>query len=48
MARILIADDSAEIRQLVSAIVVEEGHKVVVAEMGEQRSISCIKTLRIS
>jgi DNA-binding response OmpR family regulator len=36
MARILIADDSAEIRQLLSAILAEEGHKVVVASDGQK------------
>jgi DNA-binding response OmpR family regulator len=36
MARILIADDSADIRQLLSAILVEEGHKVVVAGDGQK------------
>jgi two-component system OmpR family response regulator len=34
MARILIADDSPEIRQLVSALLVEEGHKIAVAADG--------------
>lgn len=34
MARILITDDSAEIRHLVSAIFAEEGHKVSVAGGG--------------
>lgn len=36
MARILIVDDSADIRQLLSAILVEEGHKVVVAPDGQK------------
>lgn len=36
MARILIADDSSEIRQLLSAILVEAGHKVVVAGDGQK------------
>ena len=34
MARILITDDSADIRQLLSALMVEEGHKVLVASDG--------------
>lgn len=34
MARILITDDSADIRQLLSALMVEEGHKVLVANDG--------------
>jgi len=36
MARILIAEDNAEIRTLVSSILVEEGHKVRVAQDGQQ------------
>jgi DNA-binding response OmpR family regulator len=36
MARILIAEDNAEIRTLVSSILVEEGHKVGVANNGQQ------------
>ncbi|MEA2434290.1 MAG: hypothetical protein QOG54_1747 [Actinomycetota bacterium] len=36
MARILIAEDNAEIRALVSSILVEEGHKVGVAQNGQQ------------
>lgn len=36
MARILIADDNAEIRQLLTAILSDEGHKVVVADDGKQ------------
>jgi DNA-binding response OmpR family regulator len=36
MARILIAEDNAEIRTLVSSILVEEGHKVGVAHNGQQ------------
>ena len=36
MARILIAEDNAEIRALVSSILVEEGHKVSVAQNGQQ------------
>ena len=36
MARILIAEDNAEIRTLVSSILVEEGHKVGVAQNGQQ------------
>jgi DNA-binding response OmpR family regulator len=36
MARILIAEDNAEIRTLVSGILVEEGHKVGVATNGQQ------------
>lgn len=36
MARILIAEDNAEIRMLVSSILVEEGHKVAVAQDGQQ------------
>jgi DNA-binding response OmpR family regulator len=36
MARILIAEDNAEIRTLVSGILVEEGHKVGVANNGQQ------------
>lgn len=34
MSRILITDDSADIRQLLSAILAEEGHKVIVAADG--------------
>ena len=36
MARILIAEDNAEIRALVSSILVEEGHKVGVAQNGQE------------
>ena len=36
MARILIAEDNAEIRTLVSGVLVEEGHKVGVATNGQQ------------
>jgi DNA-binding response OmpR family regulator len=36
MARILIAEDNAEIRALVSSILIEEGHKVSVAQNGQQ------------
>jgi DNA-binding response OmpR family regulator len=36
VARILIAEDNAEIRTLVSSILVEEGHKVGVAQNGQQ------------
>ena len=36
MARILIAEDNPEIRTLVSGILVEEGHKVGVANNGQQ------------
>jgi DNA-binding response OmpR family regulator len=36
MARILIVEDNAEIRTLVSSILVEEGHKVGVAQNGQQ------------
>lgn len=36
MACILIAEDNAEIRALVSSILVEEGHKVSVAQNGQQ------------
>ena len=36
MARILIAEDNAEIRALVSSILIEEGHKVTVAQNGQQ------------
>jgi DNA-binding response OmpR family regulator len=36
LARILIAEDNAEIRALVSSILVEEGHKVGVAQNGQQ------------
>jgi DNA-binding response OmpR family regulator len=36
MARILIAEDNAEIRTLLSSILVEEGHKVGVAQNGQQ------------
>jgi DNA-binding response OmpR family regulator len=36
MARILIAEDNAEIRALVSSILSEEGHKVTVAQNGQQ------------
>ena len=36
MARILIAEDNAEIRALVSSILAEEGHKVSVAQNGQQ------------
>lgn len=36
MARILISEDNAEIRTLVSSILVEEGHKVSVAQNGQQ------------
>lgn len=36
MARILIAEDNAEIRTLVSSILIEEGHKVGVAQNGQQ------------
>ena len=36
MARILITEDNAEIRALVSSILVEEGHKVSVAQNGQQ------------
>jgi DNA-binding response OmpR family regulator len=36
MARILIAEDNAEIRTLVSGILVEEGHRVGVANNGQQ------------
>lgn len=42
MARILITDDSADIRHLLSAILVEEGHKVVVAGDGGK----CLEVLR--
>ena len=35
-ARILIAEDNAEIRALISSILVEEGHKVSVATNGQQ------------
>lgn len=34
MARILIVDDTADMRQLLSSILVEEGHQVVVAADG--------------
>lgn len=34
MARILVTDDSPEIRQLISALLVEEGHKIAVAADG--------------
>ena len=34
MARILVVDDSADMRQLLSSILVEEGHHVVVANDG--------------
>jgi DNA-binding response OmpR family regulator len=34
MGRILITDDNADIRHLVSALLAEEGHKVVVANDG--------------
>lgn len=34
VARILITDDSADIRHLLSALLVEEGHKVIVAKDG--------------
>jgi DNA-binding response OmpR family regulator len=34
MGRILITDDDADIRHLLSALLVEEGHKVVVAHDG--------------
>jgi len=36
LARILIAEDNAEIRALVSSILAEEGHKVSVAQNGQQ------------
>jgi DNA-binding response OmpR family regulator len=36
MARILIADDNAEIQQLLTAILNDEGHKVVVASDGKE------------
>ena len=36
MARILITDDSSDIRQLLSALMVEEGHKVLVANDGRK------------
>jgi two-component system, OmpR family, alkaline phosphatase synthesis response regulator PhoP len=36
MARILVAEDNAEIRALVSSILIEEGHKVTVAQNGQQ------------
>ena len=36
LARILIAEDNAEIRALVSSILSEEGHKVSVAQNGQQ------------
>ncbi len=36
MARILAAEDSAEIRTLVSSILVEQGHEVGVAQNGQQ------------
>jgi DNA-binding response OmpR family regulator len=34
MARVLITDDTADIRHLLSALLVDEGHKVVVANDG--------------
>jgi two-component system alkaline phosphatase synthesis response regulator PhoP len=43
MARILITDDSADIRQLLSALMVEEGHKVLVASDG-LKAIEAIDT----
>ena len=43
MARILITDDSSDIRQLLSALMVEEGHKVLVASDG-QKAIEVIDT----
>ncbi len=43
MARILITDDSADIRQLLSALMVEEGHKVLVANDGV-KAIEAIDT----
>lgn len=36
MARILVAEDNAEIRALVSSILGEEGHQVSVAQNGQQ------------
>lgn len=36
MARILIVDDDAEIRRLISTILVDEGHKIVSAPDGEK------------
>lgn len=36
MARILVAEDNAEIRALVSSILAEAGHKVTVAQNGRQ------------
>jgi DNA-binding response OmpR family regulator len=36
MARILIADDNAEIRQLLNSILADEGHQVVVAADGKE------------
>lgn len=36
MARILVAEDNAEIRALVSSILSEEGHQVTVAQNGRQ------------
>ena len=36
MARILVVDDSAEIRHLLSSILVQDGHKVSVAEDGKK------------
>ncbi len=36
MARILVAEDNAEIRSLVSSILTEEGHKVTPAQNGRQ------------
>ncbi len=35
MARILVVDDDADIRRLLTSILVEDGHKVVVASDGE-------------
>ena len=43
MARILITDDSADIRQLLSALMVEEGHKVLVANDG-MKAIEAVDT----
>ncbi len=36
MARILVVDDSPEMRHLLTSILVEEGHKVVVAPDGQK------------
>lgn len=35
MARILVVDDDADIRRLLTSILIEEGHKVLVAQDGE-------------